>query len=362
MNKLPLHELHARHAAVFVEAGGYEIPAYYSNAAQEFAAARTAAIMDRSFVGKLRVFGKDSMSLLHRLTTNEMRSLKPGEGVVNIFTNAKGRVVDVVEMFLEEDSIFMLTSPGRVTVLKEWIEKYTFIEDVRSEDVTLQYGVITILGQESAAHLHNLFGWKVENLPAQYARTLNWEGERIVAHRTGSLAPAGLNLITPVAALAKLWELLAAEVTPIGHTAYEMLRIHCGMPAVGNEITEEHNPHEVGLFPFINFEKGCYIGQEVIARLDTYQKVQRQLVGVILDAAHQTDRALPDAGAPIYAGEQMVGQLTSVCFSPERGCAIGLAVARKQFATHDEPVQIRWPEHTISGRLHSLPFANANVE
>jgi folate-binding protein YgfZ len=125
---------------------------------------------------------------------------------------------------------------------------------------------------------------------------------------------------------------------------------------VGKEIIEEYNPHEVGLFPFINFEKGCYIGQVVIARLDSYQKVQRQLMGVTLELDEASALPTFDTSVPIYLGEQVIGHLTSACFSPERGQSIGLAVVRKQFAASTEPVQVRWPERSVAGRLRLLPF------
>jgi folate-binding protein YgfZ len=156
--------------------------------------------------------------------------------------------------------------------------------------------------------------------------------------------------------MGKLGKRTTAQATPIGYVAYEMLRIHRGQPAVGKEITEEYNPHEVGLQPFINFEKGCYIGQEVIARLDSYQKVQRQLMGITLEVEEASALQTLETSAPIYLGEQLIGQLTSACFSPERGQGIGLAVVRKQFTASAEPVQTRWPERSVVGRLRSLPF------
>jgi folate-binding protein YgfZ len=137
----------------------------------------------------------------------------------------------------------------------------------------------------------------------------------------------------------------------IGYAAYEMLRLHHGLPAVGKEITDEYNPHEVGLYPFINFEKGCYIGQEVIARLDTYQKVQRLLMKVILEIDQSSAPEWSPPSAPIFLGEQLIGQLTSACWSPELGRGIGLAAIRKQFADQAEPIQIRWPEREVAGRL-----------
>lgn len=355
---MTLSEFHHSQAKAFIDIGGYPIPAYYQDAIAEFRAAQKAAMMDRSFVGKLRVSGKDRESLLHRLTTNEMRNLKAGGGGVNIFTNAKGRVVDVVEMFVEKDSIFMLTTPGRAKQVKEWIEKYTFVEDVRCEDITSQYGVIAFFGEESVKLLRQSFGWEVEDVPMQHARPLAWDRKDIIVHRSGAITPVQFNLIMPVAEMAKFWERATAHATPIGYAAYEMLRIHRGQPAVGKEITEEYNPHEVGLYPFIDFEKGCYIGQEVIARLDSYQKVQRQLMGVALEVDEASALQAFDTSVPIYSGEQLIGQLTSACFSPERGQGLGLAVVRKQFAASTESVQVRWPARNIVGRLRPLPFIN----
>jgi len=351
-------QVHLHRVGALINIDGYQIPAYYQDAIAEFRAAQKAAVMDRSFIGKLRVFGKDRESLLHRLTTNEMRNLKSGEGVVNIFTNAKGRVVDVVEMFMEDNSIFLLTSPGRAQMVKQWIEKYTFIEEVRCEDITSQFGMISLFGAESAALLQTLFDWSVNDLPAQQARLLVHDEKSIIVQRSGIITPAQFNLIVPAAELEKFWQALMTKATPLGHAAYEMLRIHRGLPLMEKEITEEYNPHEVGLFPFINFEKGCYIGQEVIARLDTYQKVQRQLAGVKLEMSDPDDKLFAATPASIYAGEQPIGQLTSACFSPGYQSGLGLAVIRKQFAVSTAPVQIRWPQRAIAGFLQELPFAS----
>ena len=356
-----MSEFHHSQAKAFVDIGGYPIPAYYQDAVAEFRAAQKAAMMDRSFAGKLRVFGKDRETLLHRLTVNEMRNLKSGEGVVNIFTNAKGRVVDVVEMFVEDHSIFLLTSPGRAQIVKAWIEKYTFIEEVRCEDLTSQFGMISLFGAESAALLQALFDWSVHDLPAQQARLLVHDEKSILVQRSGLITPVQFNLIMPAAELEKFWQALITKATPIGHQTYEMLRIHRGLPRMEKEITDEYNPHEVGLFPFINFEKGCYIGQEVIARLDTYQKVQRQLAGVKFEMSDPEDKLFAVTPAPIYVGEQPIGQLTSACFSPGHQSGLGLAVIRKQFAAATAPVQIRWPQRAIAGFLQELPFTMITI-
>lgn len=91
-----------KHAQDFIELSGEKWPRRYRSLPEEYAAAQTAAVVDRSFLGKVRVGGKDRESLLHRLTTNEMRKMAVGESCVNIFTNAKGRIVDLFEMLAQE--------------------------------------------------------------------------------------------------------------------------------------------------------------------------------------------------------------------------------------------------------------------
>jgi folate-binding protein YgfZ len=206
--------------------------------------------------------------------------------------------------------------------------------------------------------LQKVFDWNAGDLPGQHARAFVVEGQRVLVQRSGAISPVQYHLIMPAALMPKCWEALLVEAVPTGHAAYEMLRIHRGLPMMEKEITDEYNPHEVGLFPFINFEKGCYIGQEVIARLDTYQKVQRQLAGVKFEMNDPDDKLFAATPAPIYAGEQLIGQLTSACFSPGHQSGLGLAVIRKQFAASTAPVQIRWPERAVPGRLQALPLKN----
>ena len=118
----PLLEYHRRHAQHLIDLFGYLLPLHYSTFTEEFQASQRAGMMDTGFIGKVRVTGKDREALLHRLTTNEMRNMKAGEARVNIFTNAKGRVVDLVQMLAEEQSYLLLTSPGRAGTLQKWID------------------------------------------------------------------------------------------------------------------------------------------------------------------------------------------------------------------------------------------------
>ena len=317
---------------------------------QEFEAARRAAMINAGFFGKVRVTGKDREALLHRLTANEMRNLKTGETRVNLFTNAKGRVVDRVEMLAEEDSYLLLTSPGRAVTLQKWIEKYTFLEQVQAADLSTALGTISLFGAESAARLENVWGVQLPEISIGQFVKISWQGVEVLVHRPFAANPAAFSLIAPAASVPRLWQALLPQFTVISFSTYEALRVLQGIPAAEHEIVDDYNPHEIGLYPFINFDKGCYIGQEVIARLDSYQKVQRHLVGVQAEA-----EAAALNGAAVWVQDQEAGKLTSVAPAPRSG-AVGLAVVRKALAQPGTEVTLKRENETFPARLTHLPF------
>jgi folate-binding protein YgfZ len=348
-----LLDYHRRHAQSLIELFGFQVPLNYSSFTQEFQASKRAGMMDASFVGKIRVAGKDRESLLHRLTTNEMRNMKAGEARVNVFTNAKGRVVDLVHMLAEEQSFLLLTSPGRAGTLQKWIEKYTFIEDVKTVDLTAPLGLLYLEGETCRAKLEQALSIDLAGFPSGHTAKISWQDVEILVHCPATASPARLHVIAPSENIPALWQALLSEFTPFGFSTSETLRIMQGIPAADHEIVDEYNPHEIGLYPFVNFEKGCYIGQEVIARLDSYQKVQRALIGV----QSEIEASLL-AGTTIWRQEQEIGRLTSVAPAPRGTGAIGLAVVRKSFAQPNTEVELKRDGESFPALVVKLPFGD----
>ncbi len=348
MRKLPVEEYHRQFGKEFIEIADCSVAAFYSSIDEEFSKAQSHPVLvDRSYLGVERIMGRDAESLLHRLTTNEMRNLLAGQGVVNIFTNAKGRIVDVVEMLRRKDGYLLITSPGRATTLIKWIEKYTFIEDVRGEDASLTYAVFSIFGKIPSGFA----GWPLGEIQSHHFLETHLDGVDVLVQRTGGIAPDGYNVLVDSKSALFVWNFLRAHAEPIGFSAYNVLRVHAGIPAAGSEISEEQNPHEVNLLPYINFEKGCYIGQEVVARLDSYDKVQRQLVGLEFD-----DQRAPALNTTLWAGEQEAGKITSAVFSPLRKSAIALALLRKKFLQNSVRLMARNEDISLECSVVVLPF------
>jgi folate-binding protein YgfZ len=139
----------------------------------------------------------------------------------------------------------------------------------------------------------------------------------------------------------------------VGAQAYEAVRVEAGFPAWGSELNEEMNPLEAGLDASIHWNKGCYIGQEVIARLDTYHKVQRHLVGLRFDTAS----APPAARAQVFASGEAAGWVTSSIVSPALGVPIALAYVRASHAAPGTAVQVGSPAGGGAGAsVVPLPF------
>lgn len=282
------------------------------------------AIADRSHIGRLKLTGEDALDLLNRLSTNKLDDLAPGGVMGSVLTTNKGRIIDLLFIARQDDHLLVLTSPDTRNRVAEWIDFYTFVEDVEIEDITQDTAMFTLLGARTAlAHP------ALADLPPNASATADIDGVRALAIRSDFhlFGADRIDLIAPLPDAPRLRDaLLARGATPISAPALDLLRIQRGIPAHPHELSEDYNPLEAGLWEFISFNKGCYIGQEVVARLNAYDKIQRHLVTLSWQA--------PDDPAPqaaLYHADRRVGALTSVA-PPEAGKPIGLGYVRKAHA------------------------------
>ena len=288
------------------------------------AAREAVALVDRSAVGRLRVTGADALDLLDRLSTNHLQDLAPGHGLYTVLTTNKGRIVDLLFVLAQETHLLVLTGPGTTLKVAEWIDFYTFTEDVSVEDVSGETAVLSLVGPNADALLGD--ACELNGIEVYESASVVLGGVEATVVRTDFLKLPSYELIVPSGGVNAVREAVLAAgvghgVAQIGEEALELLRIERGVPVQGKELTEDANPHEAGLIDYISFNKGCYIGQEVVARLNTYDKVQRTLVGLSWDPPTS-----PASGAELFADGKKVGILTSVAASlrAERGIGLGL--------------------------------------
>ncbi len=339
-----LRDIQVKAGAIF-EAGA-SAPSSFGNDRQAFQAAREAvALCDRFHWGLLKISGEDRLRYLHNQSTNDINRLQPGKGCDTVFVTSTGRTIDLATVYVTEDAVLVLVSPNRRQQLMEWIDRFIFPMDrVELADISEENAVFTLIGPKSAPLLKQL---GVEDILAQPegSHALVHLGDAIARLAVGSgLAIPGYTLIVPVEGAAVVWsKLTATGATPTGDRVWEQLRIQQGRPAADRELTEDYNPLEAGLWKAISFEKGCYIGQETIARLNTYKGVKQRLWGVRLDAP-------VEPGTVVTVEGKKVGTLTS--YTETTQGPLGLAYVRAKAGGAGLKVQAG----EDSGELVNVPF------
>ena len=295
--------------------------AVHSSVRDEYSVATEGAgLLDRSHIGRLSVSGVDAVDLLNRLSTNKLDDLAVGDVMGTVLTTNKGRIIDLLYVLRRADDLLVLTGPDTRQRVAEWIEFYTFIEDVTVEDATDDTAMLSLIGPDATAILPAL-----ADVPLYGSATLTIGGIDALALRTDFAGTSGYDLIAPAEHADALWDALTdMGAAPVGADTLQLARIMNGVAGYGSELTEDYNPLEAGLIRFISFNKGCYIGQEVVARLNTYDKVQKHLVRLSWDA----DATLGPPVALLQDGRN-VGALTTAATASDGDGCIGLGYVRK---------------------------------
>ena len=324
-----LHPVAASQGASFHIRYGWELPAVYTDLSAEYLAATTGTgLHDSSYFGRLKAIGADGLDLLNRLSTNKVVDLEPGQGAPTILTTDRGRVLDLIAVVNLGDHILLITSPGTQEQVIEFLDKYTIMEDLTVEDVTAETTMLSVMGPGSMAALEAVAGTRLTDLPPfHYVSGMVGGCEvRVISRPLGELP--NFDLLVPPEASGEVWRhLMDSGITPVGGDAFETARVQYAVPFLGREMGEAYNPLEVGLIGSIDFAKGCYIGQEVIARLDTYQKVQKHLVRLQF-----SPDAVVSEGDSLSNDGQSVGTETSVARIPTDGRLVGLGFVRRASA------------------------------
>ena len=276
------------------------------------AAQNGVAICDRSDWGRIEISDSDRLNFLHNQSTNQIKMLQPGQGCETVVVNSTARTLDLVSVYCQPESILLLVSPNRREQLMQWFDRYIFFQDkVKLTDVSDRTGTFSLIGPNSSAVLTKL-GWEVPQ-ETHHHHAVTFQDQSITVAKGSGLVGEGFTLMFDRAIADQLWaKLVEAGAVPMGATTWETLRIEQGRPKADAELTEDFNPLEAGLWHLISFDKGCYIGQETIARLETYDGVKQQLWGL------ESSGPLKP-GEPIAIDEKKVGVVTSVSAEGNRG-------------------------------------------
>jgi folate-binding protein YgfZ len=313
------------------------------------AALTTAACYTLPEPGLLRIAGADRAAFIQRQTTNDIRRLSAGRFQVSVLTNPAARILDVFHLLADDETLLALTLTGNSAVTTAYLKSRIFFMDkVTLTDQSADSAQVELVGPAVAPILQHL---GIPEVPGEL-QVLEMEISSVPVRLLGA-APGfhpGLRLLAPAESLASLHKALReVGVAGLSTEHYDLLRIEAGLPTAGRELTDAYTPLEAGLDGAISGAKGCYTGQEVIARQLTYDKVTQRLCGIRLE------KDTP-AGVRLWADGKPAGTLTSSAVSPRFG-AIGLAIVKRP---HDQPGVLlaagETPEDGVPGIVSALPF------
>ncbi len=327
------------------------------------------ALFDRSDCGRIRLTGGDRARFLHNQTTNHIEQLTSGTGTSTVFVTSTGRTLDLATTYAFADALLVTVSPGMAPQLYDWMDRYIFFSDkvtlTDESTQTFQFVLlgagadqaILVLGADTLTDkedfTHTTLPLLLDGAEADLSEADLSEADITITIAVGSgLATSGYTIMGPKSQAAAVQQrLTAAGATVATPDQWEYLRVQQGRPAPGHELTDDDNPLEAGLWHSISFEKGCYIGQETIARLNTYKGVKKRLWGLKLSEP-------VEPGAAIFVEDNKVGKVTSVVST--EGDTIALGYIRTKAGGEALNIKIESTanstDNLIEGETYALPF------
>ena len=399
--KSSLDETHARLGATMIERDGWRVPESYVDVSSEYAAVREdgCGISDLSARGRLLVSGTEAVQFLNGLITNDMKTLAEDSWMPAAFPNVQGRLIASVRVVRLKDGVKEgtgQTSPAGLPrrgsqsnafpaflidteaatherVLKT-MERFTLAGDFRVREVTSETAMLSVQGKKAAALVHRVLGDAAGALAPHRVTRIAWppsdkEGadreandthggvtDGVMVMRATHTAENGFDLVVNAAQAPSLWEALQSlGARPVGYGALEILRIEAGSPRFGVDM-DDTNVVTEALDDAVSYTKGCYVGQEIIARIKYRGHVARKLSGIAFAQAVK----VPVGAAIKSADGKEIGRLTSVTDSPQLGRTIALGYLKYDYLATGTSVKIVADDEELPAQVTELPFVRGS--
>jgi folate-binding protein YgfZ len=371
MESLFLHEFHHNLGARFAEVSGVEVVSDYGDWLAEHAALReNAGVFDLSFRGRICLAGNDRVRFLHGQVTNDVKKLAAGSGCYAALTTAKGRMEGDLNIFCLPDELLLDFEPGLTGKISKRLEKFIIADDVQIVDAAPHYGLLSVQGPKAEAVIRAI-GLFTE-IPAKPLDAVKISdamlGEIYLANQP-RLGTNGFDLFVPNNSIAAVTDKLIAAAGQIGGLvapkqgeggracgwrAFETARIEAGIPRFGMDMDETNLPLECGIENrAVSYNKGCYIGQEVINRIHSVGHVTRELRGLRLA---DDLPSLPQRGDKLFRDGRENGFVTSAVKSPVLNANIALGYVRCEAGQIGTELGLRTVAGESPAKIVELPF------
>ncbi len=335
-----LQELYQQSGATIAPDG---IPLHFGDQKAEYEAAQNGAVlMDRSHEGRLETSGRDRLEIIQRISTNDVGHMGIGEGRPTILTSPTGRIIDRLVVYNHAEKAIVTTEPGRGQAVREFLQRQIFFnDDMRMQDLSPTTKQFALHGPQAEA-IVQLFAPDAGKQPYLECVNAAIANTEVIFLKRKPLVGSQWIVIVPNEKAIEVWQALLNAgqpfgLVPAGSLTFNVLRIQAGRPGVGRELSTDFIPLEAGLWDEVSFKKGCYTGQEIIARMESRNKLAKTMVTLELSQ-------MVESPAPLRLDGKEIGTLTSSVLTP-RGEAIGIgfvkvAVAElgQAFAVGEQPI------------------------
>lgn len=367
-----MHETAISHDDLGAVAGDFQgRPAvlHYGNSAAEYRAVRTAAgLSDLSGRGKLRMTGADRQRFLHRVVTNDVEQLGPGEGVYACMLTPQGKIISDMTVHVRREDLLIDVEPGMADVLRETLDRYALMDDVEIVDVTAQYGLIGVSGRRADDCLQRVSGRRADDCARVLAGSLaqlppgghveiEWNSVPATVARTHRTGERDYDIYVPADSADELWKALLAGgddgcgCVPIGYETLEVLRVEAGIPRCTAELDGRIIPNEAVKDRAVSFTKGCYIGQEPVVMMEHRGRPNRLLTGLVIEGD-----TLPERNAVIRKDGKDAGWITTAVRGRAVDGIIALGFVRRRYRAAGGPLEVEADGVPVPAEIADLPF------
>ncbi|HZP36749.1 MAG TPA: aminomethyltransferase family protein [Methylomirabilota bacterium] len=320
--------------------------------AREYEAARRAvALFDRSALGKVTVTGRDRLAFLQGMLTNDVKALVPGQGAPAAFLDAHGKVMALLVVYAATDQV-LLELPAQMTAKTlETLDHFLISEKAHFEPADETFAILSLQGPAARGLVEGLAGRPIALAPYGHVEVEIAGVPARVINRAEGPGPGFHCWIPAERAEAVRRAMLDAHALPAGAATLEVLRLEAGQPWYPQDVDASVIFPETRLESHVSFTKGCYIGQETVARVKYRGHINRGLSGLVIEG----DR-VPGAGARVVAGGTDVGRVTSAARSLALGRPIALGYVRREHFEPGTAVTVVDAAGTQPARVSALPF------
>ncbi|WP_374019293.1 glycine cleavage system aminomethyltransferase GcvT [Paenibacillus thiaminolyticus] len=358
LQRTPLFPKYAEHPSVrCIDFGGWELPVQFSGIQREHEAVRQqAGLFDVSHMGELFVSGPAAISFLQKMTTNDLSKLEDGKAQYSLLCYPHGGVVDDLLVYrFAEDHYMLVVNASNTDKVVQWLHDHAE-EGVRIDNASSRTALLALQGPQALSILTQATEAPVSSLKAfHFLSDAQVFGVKALVSRTGYTGEDGFELYISADDAPHLWtELLRIGepfgLVPVGLGARDTLRFEAKLPLYGQELSEQITPLEAGLGWCVKLNKGEFIGREALAK-QKEEGVPRRLAGIEL-----IDRGIPRTHYPVYAGDKLIGEVTSGTQSPTLKRNLGLALIESPYAELDTELEVEIRGKRLKARVVAAPF------